>query len=228
MHARIEHLLSMRDGEPVAQELVAHVRSCAICNGELQRLSAIRAEMQALPQLEPPEQGWERIQQAIPQRQRVHELAPRKIGFAVAAAVLLTITAIALIAPHGDQDTREHRAGACTSSATDGAACLGAPKGMNAPVGSSDGPHLDELVAQSQQLEQILRTLPQRPLVERVSTAATIDTIEQRIQWLDFQLSNVPDEDLSEEQSRRLWRERVELMDSLVKVRYAEAGRLWF
>ena len=33
-----------------------------------------------------------------------------------------------------------------------------------------------------QQLEQILRTLPQRPQVERVSTAATIDTIEQRIQ----------------------------------------------
>jgi hypothetical protein len=61
-----------------------------------------------------------------------------------------------------------------------------------------------------------------------VSTAATIDTIEQRIQWLDFQLSNAPDGDLSEEQSRRLWRERVELMDSLVKVRYAEAGSLWF
>jgi hypothetical protein len=28
---------------------------------------------------------------------------------------------------------------------------------------------------------------------------------------------------LNEEQTRRLWRERVELMDSLVKVRYAEA-----
>ena len=73
-------------------------------------------------------------------------------------------------------------------------------------------PHLHELVAQSQQLEQILRTLPQRPQVERVSTAATIDTIEQRIQWLDFQLSNAPEADLSEEQSWQLWRERVELM----------------
>ena len=54
------------------------------------------------------------------------------------------------------------------------------------------------------------------------------NTIEQRIAWLDFQLSSTPDGDLSEEQSRRLWRERVELMDSLVKVRYAEAGSLWF
>ncbi len=29
---------------------------------------------------------------------------------------------------------------------------------------------------------------------------------------------------LNEQQTRRLWRERVELMDSLVKVRYAEGG----
>jgi hypothetical protein len=51
-----------------------------------------------------------------------------------------------------------------------------------------------------------------------------IDTIEDRIQWLDFQLSDAPDSGLSEEQTQRLWRERVELMDSLVKVRYAEGG----
>ena len=48
---------------------------------------------------------------------------------------------------------------------------------------------MPELVAQSQQLEDLLQTLPERPRIERVSTAATIDTIEQRIQWLDFQLS---------------------------------------
>jgi hypothetical protein len=60
--------------------------------------------------------------------------------------------------------------------------------------------------------------------IERVSTAAMIDTIEDRIQWLDFQLSDASDSGLNEEQTRRLWRERVELMDSLVKVRYAEGG----
>ena len=120
---------------------------------------------------------------------------------------------IAVLAQRGDQRSSERT--------------THTPKVLSNPV-ASDVTHLDELVAQSQQLEQILQTLPQRPRIERVSTAATIDTIEQRIAWLDFQLSSVADEDLSEEQSRRLWRERVELMDSLVKVRYAEAGSLWF
>jgi hypothetical protein len=210
MHARIEHLLSLRDGEPVGAELVAHIRSCPICTGELQRLSAIRAEMQALPQFDPPDLAWERIQQTIPRRTA---LPPRRVGFAAAAAALITLAAIALIARHGDQRSTEQTAKT--------------PKVLNQPM-SADVTHLDELVAQSQQLEQILQTLPERPRIERVSTAATIDTIEQRIAWLDFQLSSAPEDDLSEEQSRRLWRERVELMDSLVKVRYAEAGSLWF
>lgn len=228
MHARIEHLLSLRDGEPVGAELVAHVRSCPICTGELQRLSALRAEMQALPQLDPPDLAWERIQQTLPRR--TAKLPPRRVGFAAAAAALITLGVIAVIAQHGDKRSSERTALTCEAAATDGQhtlpnACL--PKVLNEPV-SSDMPHLDELVAQSQQLEQILQTLPQRPRIERVSTAATIDTIEQRIAWLDFQLSSSPDGDLSEEQSRRLWRERVELMDSLVKVRYAEAGSLWF
>jgi len=222
MHARIEHLLSLRDGEPVASEVAAHVRSCPVCTGELQRLSALRAEMQALPQLDPPDLAWERIQQTIPKRSA--KLPPRRVGLAAAAAALLTLSAIALITRHGDQRS----AGTCASMTTEGKPCPAAPKVLNEPAGSTDVPHLDDLVAQSQHLEQILQTLPQRPRIERVSTAATIDTIEQRIQWLDFQLSNVPDADLSEAQSRQLWRERVELMDSLVKVRYAEAGGLWF
>lgn len=213
MHARIEHLLSLRDGEPVASEVAAHVRSCPICTGELQRLSALRVEMQSLPQLDPPDLSWVRIQQTMPQRRSA--LAPRKVGFAAAAAALLTITAIALIARYGDRHSQL-------------SAGISTPEVVNEPIAQADVTHLDQLVAQSQQLEQMLQTLPQRPRVERVSTAATIDTIEQRIQWLDFQLSSAPDDDLSEEQSRRLWRERVELLDSLVKVRYAEAGSLWF
>lgn len=209
MHAHIESLLSLRDGEPVVAEVAGHVRQCPICSGELQRLSAIRAEMQALPPFEPPAIAWDRIRQTIPERST--SLPPRRIGLAAAAAAGITLTVIALVARHGDQ-----RSAAAPPIVV-----------ANDEVGP-DIPHVDELVAQSQHLEQLLQNLPERPRVERVSTAATIDTIEQRIQWLDFQLSNAPDSDLSDAQSRQLWRERVELMDSLVKVRYAEAGSLWF
>jgi hypothetical protein len=209
MHARIEHLLGLRDGEPVAADVSEHVRLCPICSGELQRLTAIRAEMQALPQFEPPEMAWERIRATIPERD--HGSRFRKIGLAAAAAAVVTLTVMTLLAGHLDR----------LSGAKDKLATVEAPLPQVIP-------HVDELVAQSQQLEQMLQKLPDRPRIERVSTAATIDTIEQRIQWLDFQLSNAPEADLNEEQSRQLWRERVELMDSLVKVRYAEAGALWF
>jgi hypothetical protein len=143
------------------------------------------------------------------ERKRV--MPPRKVGLAAAVAAAVTLTVIGLVANHSDQRSAE-------STPT---------LKVAAPSAEPVTPHLDELVAQSQQLERLLRKLPQRPRVERVSTAAAIDTIEQRIQWLDFQLSSAP-ESFSEEQSRLLWRERVELMDSLVKVRYAEAGGLWF
>jgi hypothetical protein len=210
MHARIEHLLSLRDGEPVAADVSEHVKVCPICIGELQRLSALRAEMHALPQFEPPAMAWDRIRQTIPERRGGLRL--RKIGLAAAAAAAITLMTIALIA--GQSDRRSIGAAAELVEA-------------ETPAQQAI-PHVDELVAQSQQLERLLRKLPQRPRIERVSTAATIDTIEQRIQWLDFRLSSAPEADLSEEQSRQLWRERVELMDSLVKVRYAEAGGLWF
>jgi len=210
MHARTEHLLSLRDGEPVAAEVAEHVRQCPICAGELQRLSAIRADMQALPQFEPPAAAFERIQQALPERRS--SLTPRKVGLAAAAAAVVTVTVIASITQYND---RRNPDAATTVVASEQAVKAATPA-------------LDELVAQSQHLEQLLQVLPGRPRVERVSTSATIATIEQRIQWLDFQLSYASVGDLSEEQSRQLWRERVELMDSLVKVRYAEAGRLSF
>lgn len=209
MHARIEHLLSLRDGEPVAAEVSAHVKSCAICTGELHRLSAIRNEMQALPQSEPPPQGWDRILHTMLERGANRE-RPRKM--AIAAAVLITLATIALIATQSDKHSMEQTPELAETTAPN----------------ADELPNLDELVAQSQQLEQLLRKLPERPRVERVSTAAAIDTLQHRIQWLDFQLSTAPEEDLNKEQSRELWRERVELMDSLVKVRYAQAGELWF
>ena len=102
-----------------------------------------------------------------------------------------------------------------------------APEVPNATVEVSAS-ELAALVERSRQLEDVLQELPARPRIERVSTAATIDTIEQRIQWLDFQLSNAPDAALNDAFAQQLWSERVTLMDSLVKVRYAEAGRVWF
>jgi anti-sigma factor RsiW len=206
MHASIDHLLSLRDGEPVDAATAAHVEECTRCAAELRKLRETRAQLQSLPQLDAPS-SFQEIQRAIARP----VAAPRRIVSPrlVAALAFVTLTAIFFVALR------------------DGTAPTVAGRNVEPaqhPTDVIETARVPELVARSQQLEGLLQKLPERPRIERVSTAAMIDTIEDRIQWLDFQLSDARDSGLNEEQTRRLWRERVELMDSLVKVRYAEGG----
>jgi len=208
MHASIDHLLSLRDGQPVDAATAAHVEQCARCSAELHKLRETRVKLQSLPQLDAPS-SFQEIQRAMVRP----AAAPRRLVSArlVAGLAFVTLTSIFFVAlrdetgPVAEQQT--------------------APVEQQTPsIDVIETARVPELVARSQQLENLLQNLPERPRIERVSTAAMIDTIEGRIQWLDFQLSDAPDSGLNEEQTRRLWRERVELMDSLVKVRYAEGG----
>jgi hypothetical protein len=59
--------------------------------------------------------------------------------------------------------------------------------------------------------------------VERAATSAAIDELQTRIQMLDQQLSAAANDDGY--RTQRLWSARVQLMNSLVYVRYAEAAR---
>lgn len=200
MHARIDDLLSIRDALPVDARTAAHVEQCPACTEELRKLSLAQTQLRSLPQLDPPPSSWEEIQARLARPAARSRYTAGRIAAALALTVLSGITFVAL---RGDDEP-------ATAERID--------------VGPLDQPPVAELVAQSRRLEDLLQHLPERPSVERVSTTVTIGTIEDRIQWLDFQLTNAAGDELNEEQSRRLWSERVALMDSLVKVRYAEGG----
>jgi hypothetical protein len=208
MHASIDHLLSLRDGQPVDAATATHVEQCPRCSAELHRLRETQVTLQSLPQLDAPS-SFSEIQRAMARP----VVASRRVLSArlVAAVAFVTLTGIFFVA------LRDETAPAVVNR--DPAPAQ--PQAHPEDLGTARVP---ELVARSRHLEDLLQRLPERPRIERVSTAATIDTIEQRIQWLDFQLSDTPDSGLNEVQTQRLWRERVELMDSLVKVRYAEGG----
>jgi hypothetical protein len=208
MHASIDHLLSLRDGEPVDAATAAHVEQCQHCSAELHKLCEMRSQLQSLPQLDAPT-SFQEIQRAMARP----VAAPRRALSArlVAGLAFVTLTTVFFVALRDETaPTVAERSVEPDEQAT-----------LPLDVGT---PRVPELVAQSRRLEDLLQQLPERPRIERVSTAAMIDTIEERIQWLDFQLSDAPDSGLNERQTQRLWSERVELMDSLVKVRYAEGG----
>lgn len=205
MHARIDQLLSLRDGAPIDANVRRHVEQCAVCLAQTARLSSVRDRLRSLPAIEPPRDRWAEIESRASQPPR------RRIGPAVAAAV--GVVAIAVI---GFVGLREESAQTSLETAP-----------LVAAIEPTDTDDLDALIEQTRELEAVLAYLPQ-PRVERVSTAATVDSIEQRIQWLDWQLANAAAAGLDRQQARRLWIERVDLMDSLVKVRYAQSAPLMF
>jgi len=72
-----------------------------------------------------------------------------------------------------------------------------------------------------EELQPLLMAMPVLALPDQ----GAIGDIQSRIQWVDYQLSLADDVGMSDRQSAALWQDRIRLMDTLVKVRSAEAQR---
>lgn len=209
MHARLHQLLSLRAGDPVAIDTARHVGDCALCASELARLDALRDRLQSLPAGRPEAVDdtalWEQIQSSLAGRALAKRSPNRYL--AMAAAVVWAVVALVwfVLADLESQPAQMARHRAVQPAPT----------------------ALDALVVQSQQLERYLHQLP-RPRVEQAATAATVDALEGRIQWLDYALSASSAAEVPVEQSEALWQERIDLLGSLVTLRYAQAERLSF
>jgi hypothetical protein len=82
-----------------------------------------------------------------------------------------------------------------------------------------------QLRAQSEALEDMLAAIGDRPAVQRAGASLPIDSLETQVQWIDHQIS-VGDGEIEPDSAERLWRKRVEAMNSLVQLRYVEAQRI--
>lgn len=200
MHARIEQLLSIRDGEPVDALLRTHVADCEQCAAELRHLATRTQALRSLPTFAAPA-VWPAIRASASQP-RAHGSRRAWLGGAAAAAIAVLGVLFAVA------DRQQPSSGEQDSMiAVD--------------------PHVMSLQERSRVLEDTLQSLP-RPALVRAGTAATIDGLEQRIRWVDHHLSGAPESELDGEQTAQLWQERVALLDTLVKVRYAESGTYVF
>jgi hypothetical protein len=83
-------------------------------------------------------------------------------------------------------------------------------------------PATEAVRAENARLEHLLATLPERRIM-RGSTAFTVAELEDRLALLDDRLTRVTLEPNAPERSERLWRQRAQVMNSLVQVRYADA-----
>lgn len=208
MHARLDELLSLRDGAPVAADIREHVRACAECGGWLAQVSQLRDRLRELPlAAEPAADAWPRIEARVAdvyrRRQRVARLAPLAAAASVAALALFAGMRW-MESGTGEKETDTVSLAAANSVRDE---------------------ELAELQARSQVLEEVLAALPSRPAVERAATSMPIDSLEAQVQWLDHQLT-LAGADGRVPQEQQLWRDRVEVMNSLVQLRYVEAQQL--
>ena len=208
MHAGIDDLLKLRDGEHAPLAL-AHVRDCARCRAELARLDALSADLRELPSNSVPPERWSAIQAALSTRAEPI-VASRRPGWLVpvASAALVLVAVLFTLNSRRPDFNPETEAGVAIAT----------------PV--QDGRRA--LVAESQRLESLLAALPNQPRLTRAQTALTVADLEDRIQWVDYRLNLASEAGLADEPAEKLWRERVDLMNSLVAVRYAEARTVAF
>ena len=201
MHARLHELLSLRDGEPVEAAVRAHVTGCAECAAALAGTEALRERLRALPPAPPATaDGWAAVAARVAATRdrggRTRRVAPLAAAASVAALALFAVL-------------RWQPAPAPVPAAS-------------APSATQARSSLDELRSRSQALEAALSALPARPAVVRAGTALPIESLEAQVQWLDHQLL-LADAGEPAADAERLWHDRVEVMSSLVQLRYVEA-----
>ena len=89
-------------------------------------------------------------------------------------------------------------------------------------------PAYASLVAESARLERQLNEIGYRPRLINAGTAATITSLEDQIAFIDAQLMYSSTYGLQPRQAEVLQSTRVDLMNALLKVRYAHAQRSGF
>lgn len=223
MHATIEQLLAIRDGEPVAAAIKQHVNICMLCHERLDELTLAQDELFRLPVREPSRDHWPEILGRVEHDSRLAKRRRgiiRYAGLGLAASVLLAVL-IFIYQSSGQkfnlpQQSLPEVAYENTASSV--------PAGENNPDDISEY-SLDELITRSAQLEAVLRAMPRRPKVIRASTADLITGLQDGVALIDYQI-NFGADNMPASQSRRLWQQRVDLMNSLVNVRFAETQRV--
>ena len=223
MHATVEQLLDLRDRKPVAANTLQHLEVCAACRRQLDQLKALRNSLCNLPSQAPGQDLWPLIQARL-EAEHAEKSSPfhrSRTGIAMAASVLLMVSLGLLMIFHFTQETvSSSPPPAVAGTERPAFDAVSVPAADPDPLADTDA-RLAELMDHSVLLEAALRALPERPGVLRASTAETIMGLEDGVALIDYQL-NQEARQLNAAQSRLLWQWRVDLLNSLVNVRYAE------
>jgi len=185
------------------------------CGLSIQERDVLQTKLRQLEDTVPPRAVWQRIEEQARAEglftPRVTERTKWLAGAGLAAAVVLAVVNVP-VAPVIDSGQQQFPT---------------EPEYTATVTNSDDLRALNALMVESRQIERNLRALPAQPSLVRASTAATISELQDQIAAIDYLLSH-PELQLSPEQDEIYWRERVRLMNSLLRLRTAQAQRMSF
>jgi hypothetical protein len=213
MRPRTEDLLAIRDGEPLDAHAFAVIETSPMYAREVERLRDVRSALQALPAFEPPPGVFARVLEAkeaggVRRSRWLRVAAGAGVAAAVATATLVYVA-----------NTGGGLQGPAATTPT-----LVVDNTRSTPAYATAVPvSYVPLAEESARLERILAALPARRPLMTGATASTIAGLEDRIAFVDEQLSYGAADRLPARQRVALWSDRVELMNALVNVRLAEA-----
>lgn len=195
------------------------MNSATICGLRITQHELLQRKLRQLPDTPPPRAVWQRIEA---QARAEGLFAAKRLGqpmkWLAGAAIAATVAMVALrlpLAPDAQLPAEVFSTEPPFEEATGQSAGVSQLRAVNA------------LMVRSRELESDLRALPDQPQLVQAGTAATILELEDRIAAIDLAL-NDSGSHLTSAQVEAYWRERVRLMDSLVRLRYAQAQRSSF
>lgn len=204
MHTSTEQLIPLRDGEPVDASVQTHVRECAECAAELDRLVELREQLLKLPSFALPEGVWQAVEERVTQGDstRGNRLGwLRMTGVAMVASVVIAVSlAMFPVAPQRPADT-------VTATGAQPAS-------------------VSQLVMQSRYLENAVLSLNANTdhMIISAGTAATVAALEDRIALVDYEINHAVVDPRNQDRLPQLWQQRVNLLQSLAAVRYAQVA----
>lgn len=217
MRPTTKDLLRVRDGEPVDAVLSSEVTTDPELQQEVRRLRDVQVGLRNLPDFAPPLDLWERIETAARQPAAVRPRLPWPRWLAtVAAAASVALVALLLV-----NRANEFPAGTTVENPV-------GPRPQTALAQDLVTPRLASLRDESRRLERVVAGFGDAPALANAATAGSIADVQDRILLIDDRLSRASLDGLSLAQREALWRERVQLMNSLAALRYAQAQRFAF